>query len=119
MDDHDVAVTSYPVPTAAVLRDGTSVELRPIRNDDGERLLRFHHSLSAETQYLRFFGAHPRLSEHEVEWFTHVDHRNRDAIVAVADGELLAVARLDRLPASTGGDGPGGETGGALLVAHP
>jgi RimJ/RimL family protein N-acetyltransferase len=102
MDDHDTAVTSSPVPTSAVLRDGTPVALRPMRDDDGERLLRFHHSLSAETQYLRFFGAHPSLSEREVEWFTHVDHRHREAIVAELDGDLLGVARLDRLPAGTG-----------------
>jgi len=102
MDDEATAVTGPSVPTAAVLRDGTSVPLRPIRDDDGERLLRFHHSLSAETQYLRFFGAHPSLSEQEVAWFTHVDHRNREAIVAELDGELLGVARLDRL--RTGGD---------------
>jgi RimJ/RimL family protein N-acetyltransferase len=96
MDDHPDAVTDTPVPTSAVLGDGTSVALRPIRDDDGERLLRFHHALSAETQYLRFFGAHPSLSEQEVEWFTHVDHRHREAIVAEIGDDLLGVARLDR-----------------------
>jgi RimJ/RimL family protein N-acetyltransferase len=81
----------------AVLRDGTTVTLRPMRDDDGDRLVSFHESLSPETQYRRFFSSHAHLSAREVDWFTHVDHARREAIVAVLDGEIVGVGRFDRI----------------------
>jgi GNAT superfamily N-acetyltransferase len=84
-----------------VLRDGTVVVVQRMAGDDGERLVRFHASLSVESQYLRFFGSHTRLTEREVDRFTHVDHRDREAYVAVLDGEIVGVGRFDRL---AGGD---------------
>jgi RimJ/RimL family protein N-acetyltransferase len=80
------------------LRDGTVVHLRMMGADDGERLVRFHATLSPESQYLRFFSNHSLLSEREVTWFTHVDHCHRDAFVVVLDGEIVGVGRLDRVP---------------------
>lgn len=75
--------------------------LRPIRPDDGESLIRFHDSLSRESQYLRFFSSHPHLSAREVERFTVVDYRNRLALVLEIDSELIAVGRFDRLAGTT------------------
>jgi RimJ/RimL family protein N-acetyltransferase len=69
-----------------------------MHDDDGERLVRFHATLSRESQYLRFFSGHPCLSDREVAWFTHLDRRDRDAFVAVLEGEIVGVGRLDRLP---------------------
>jgi RimJ/RimL family protein N-acetyltransferase len=83
------------------LRDGTPVDVRAMRPDDAEALVRFHSSLSAETTYLRFFSIHPLLSDSEVERFTHVDHRDRDALVASIAGEIVGVARFDRLDSPT------------------
>jgi RimJ/RimL family protein N-acetyltransferase len=85
------------VSASDVLRDGTPVEIVPMKDDDGERLVHFHDQLSPETTHLRFFSPHPELSVAEVERFTHVDHRDREALVAVSDGEIVAVARFDRL----------------------
>lgn len=81
-----------------VLRDGTVVSLHPMDTSDAAGLVRFHHGLSPETTYLRFFGVHPELSTAEVARFTCVDHDRREALVAVVDGELVAVARFDRSP---------------------
>ena len=72
-----------------------------MRPADVEKLVRFHHSLSPETTYLRFFGFHADLSPSELYRFTHVDHRDREAIIAVVDREIVAVARYDRFEAST------------------
>ena len=80
-----------------VLRDGSSVAIVPICAGDAERLVRFHHDLSPITTYRRFFCVHPELSEREVERFTHVDHADREALVAVDGDEIVAVARLERL----------------------
>lgn len=83
------------------LSDGTRVTLRPMRASDADGLVRFHATLSTHTTYMRFFSVHPRLSADEVERFTHVDHRDREAVVAVVDRDIVGVGRFDRLPDST------------------
>jgi GNAT superfamily N-acetyltransferase len=95
-----MTTTTMPVDKA-VLRDGTTVTVRPMRPDDEERLVAFHACLSPESQRLRFFAPHPRLSDREVERFTHVDGHWRVALVAERGGEIVAVARFDRLPYGT------------------
>jgi GNAT superfamily N-acetyltransferase len=74
-----------------------TVDIEPMLASDDRRLERFHHTLSADTIRLRFFGVHPDLSDQELHRFTHVDHLNREALVAVHDGEIVGVARFDRL----------------------
>jgi GNAT superfamily N-acetyltransferase len=86
--------------TCEVLRDGSSVEFVTMRPDDAVRLVRFHHTLSAESTYLRFFSYHPELLPSELDRFTHVDHRDREAVIAVAGGEIVGVGRFDRLRGS-------------------
>ena len=73
------------------------VEFVVMRPEDAERLLRFHDTLSSETTYLRYFSFHPELRPQELYRFTHVDHRDREAVVAVVAGEIVGVARFDRL----------------------
>ncbi|MCU1449694.1 MAG: CoA-binding domain protein [Acidimicrobiales bacterium] len=82
----------------AVLTDGSTVHVRPLGPDDGDRLVTFHGRLSPETIHLRFFSPHPRLSEREVEHFTHLDGIDRAALVATLDDEIIAVVRYDRTP---------------------
>jgi GNAT superfamily N-acetyltransferase len=86
---------------AAVLRDGTEVELRTMQPADADALVRFHATLSDDTTLGRFFVVHRELTAQELHRFTHVDHRDREALVAVSDGEILGVARFDRLPDRT------------------
>jgi len=78
--------------------------------DDAAGLLRFHHTLSPETTHSRFFSVHPELSAAELHRFTHVDHDEREAIVATVAGEIVGVARFDRL-------GGGGDAEVAFVVA--
>jgi RimJ/RimL family protein N-acetyltransferase len=85
----------------ASVHDRPSVRLRAMRPDDRARLLRFHHELSPETVYLRFFSVHPELQPAELDRFTRVDHQQREAIVAVAGDEIIGVARFDRISADT------------------
>ena len=75
--------------------------VRPIRPDDASALVRFHDHLCDRSCYLRFFSVHPHLSPKEVERFTRVDYRDRLALVAEHDGQLIAVARYDRRPETT------------------
>lgn len=94
------------------LRDGTPVELLAMDPSDEPRLLRFHGTLSADTTYLRYFSPHPTLSPDELHRFTHVDHRDREAVVALADDEIVGVARFDRID-----NGPEAEV--AFVVSDP
>jgi GNAT superfamily N-acetyltransferase len=94
-----VAETSRGASTIgpAELRDGTVVTIEPMHRTDTLRLEDFHSTLSPETTRLRFFHLHPELSEREIHRFTHVDHEDREALVAVHDGRIIGVARFDRL----------------------
>lgn len=83
--------------STVVLEDGSEVAVVPMQATDSARLMRFHDTLSPETTYSRFFFFHPELSSDEVERFTHVDHRDREAIVAVAGDAIVGVARFDRM----------------------
>ena len=89
--------SSMSIRVPIQLRDGTEVHLHAMRGDDAAALLRFHHQLSPETTYLRFFSVHPELSAQELEHFTHVDHQDREAIVASVVEEIIGVARFDRI----------------------
>jgi acyl-CoA synthetase (NDP forming)/RimJ/RimL family protein N-acetyltransferase len=81
-----------------VLADGGTAHLRPIRPDDADLLREFYDRLSPESIYFRFFSPRPRLSEREVERFTHVDHVDRVALIATIGEVMVAVVRYDRIP---------------------
>ncbi len=93
------APTGYPErwESHAVLKDGATVELRPIRADDRDAVGRFHKRQSKESIYFRFFRYHPDLTDKELDYFTKVDYRDRMAFVALLGHELVAVARYERL----------------------
>ncbi|MDI1290121.1 MAG: GNAT family N-acetyltransferase [bacterium] len=78
-----------------VLRNGRVVHLRPIEPADGPALRIFHTSLSDRTVYFRFFSSKQALSDADVAYFTEVDHRDRVALVAIDDDELIGVCRYD------------------------
>ncbi|MGC0142460.1 GNAT family N-acetyltransferase [Pseudactinotalea sp. Z1732] len=94
---------NYPAHWEAdvVLRDGSTMRIRPIRPEDAEALQRFHMSQSERSTYLRFFAPMARLSEEMLARFTQVDHRDRVALVLVDGEAILAVGRFERLD---GGD---------------
>jgi acetyl coenzyme A synthetase (ADP forming)-like protein len=82
----------------AVLSDGGTVHVRPIRPDDGDAHREFFRHLSPESVYFRFFGPKAQLSDAEVERFTTVDYHDRMAFVAFLGEDIIAVGRYDRLP---------------------
>lgn len=75
--------------------DRTEV-VRPIEPDDAAALVCFHEALDVQSQYFRFFTAHPHLTEAEVHRFTCVDHRDREALVVLDGDRLVAVGRYER-----------------------
>jgi len=100
VDDTTTVPPAYPAAWEAdvVLADGATVHVRPIRPDDGPRLVDFHGRQSPESIYFRYFTPRPHLSDKEVDHFTHVDYVDRMAFVALLDEELIGVARYDRWP---------------------
>ncbi len=98
----DRAERPVAIPEATiVLEDGTAVTLAQMHPSDDERLVRFHNGLSADTTRRRFFSIHPELTPEEIHRFTHVDHVDREAIVVSSEGDIVAVARFDRIGAGT------------------
>ncbi len=95
----NLPTADYPTGWEAdvVLRDGGTCHLRPIRSDDAAGLIAFHSRLSATTVYYRFFAPYPRLSDRDVERFTHVDYRDRGALVATIGDAIIGVVRYDRV----------------------
>lgn len=84
-----------------VLNDGVTVPYRAIREDDRERLQRFHAGHSERSIYQRFFGYMPQLSDADAAHFTRVDGFDRVALVATDPDDpetLVGVARFDRDP---------------------
>ncbi len=74
--------------------------LRALRPDDGPGLAEAFEQLSETSRYQRFFTAKPHLSERSLAYFTDVDHRDHEALVAAApgSGQLVGVARFIRNP---------------------
>jgi GNAT superfamily N-acetyltransferase len=83
------------------LDDGTTVIVRPIRDDDAERLGRMFHRLSPMTIYRRFFSPIIRPRESVLHHLATVDHDRREALVALDGDEIVGVARYDSVPDST------------------
>jgi GNAT superfamily N-acetyltransferase len=86
----------------ATLADGRCVELRLVRPDDKELLLRGFRRQSPESRYRRFFQDKDELSEWELAYLTVVDGVDHFAIGAVEpfpDGseEGRGIARFVRL----------------------
>ncbi|MGD0982459.1 MAG: GNAT family N-acetyltransferase [Acidimicrobiales bacterium] len=104
---------SYPAELECdvLLSDGRTARLRAIRPVDGPALRAFGSRLSRETVYFRFFAPRREISDEEITHLVTVDYQDRLALVAVVDGELVAVARYDRLPTAAGEVPPGFATG--------
>jgi len=88
----------------ATLREGSRVEVRPVRRSDAELLLRGFERLSEESRYRRFLCSMPELSDGMVRYLTNVDHHDHEAVVALdpVTGEGVGVARYVRDPARPG-----------------
>jgi acetyltransferase len=82
------------------LRDGTSVEIRPIRADDKALLAAGHARLSRESQRRRYLAAKPRLTAADLRYLTEIDGHDHVALVAVVADQpqvIVGVGRFVRL----------------------
>ena len=99
-----MAIHPYPVElvTDVTLRDGTKLQLRPIRPEDAALERTFVASLSEETRYFRFFYQLNELSPAMLARFTQVDYDREMALVAIdetASGRaIVGIARYTMDP---------------------
>jgi GNAT superfamily N-acetyltransferase len=88
------------------LRDSVIVKVRPIQNDDVQRLRAFHLGLSPETRYLRFAHLLGEFPDELISRLSCVDKDERMAFVATNAArepdepiyeQIIGVARYDRV----------------------
>jgi acetyltransferase len=116
-----LAIRPYPLQyvTRFAARDGTELEIRPIRPEDESLLVKFHQGLSERSVRLRYFAAmklnqrvaHERLlrvcfNDYDRELALVGEHRDP----ASGEPEITAVARLSKVPGT-------GDAEFALLVS--
>lgn len=77
--------TTYPAHREAtvVLRDGSTLTVRPIRADDAAELGRLYSSLSLESRVFRFFAAVAN-ADSSIQRMVNVDYTSTYGLVAVA-----------------------------------
>jgi L-amino acid N-acyltransferase YncA len=82
-----------------VLRDGSTVHVRPVRAEDAPAVHAFFERLSPKSITLRFFCGFPDL-DRAVRWATDVDGQHRYGLIATssADGRVVAHAGWEREP---------------------
>jgi len=82
---------------SAILRDGATITIRPIRPEDAQIEQEFVRNLSEEARYFRFMDALRELSPQMLTHFTRVDYDRHMALIAVtsagAHETQIAVAR--------------------------
>lgn len=86
--------------TETLCIDDTTITVRPIAITDAERLARLFTRLSPESVHFRFFSPVRRPPRAALLRLADVDHQRRDALVALVDDEIVAVARYDAKPGS-------------------
>lgn len=88
------SVDSPPYPcereVGAVLRDGSTIHVRPVRASDEPAIREFLERVSPDSIALRFFGA-PDL-DWVVSWSVDVDYADRFALVAESDEPRRIIA---------------------------
>lgn len=115
---HEAATPEDQLPRSAIrpypsqyvgpwrLRDGTQVQIRPIRPEDEPLLAQFHHTLSEQSVYLRYLHAlklSQRVAHDRLSRLCFVDYDREIALVAdhrhgqTGEHEIIAVARLIKL----------------------
>jgi GNAT superfamily N-acetyltransferase len=82
-----------PILDRVTARDGTVVQLRPLRRHERQLVARFYAGLSPESRRRRFLQPMPRLSEAMLGRLLEVDGRRHVAVVATVDGECVGIAR--------------------------
>ena len=80
-----------------LLRDGSTVHVRPVRVEDAPAVQAFFEGLSPESIVLWLFSSFPDL-DRAVRWATEVDQHRYGLVATGADGRVVAHAGWERDP---------------------
>jgi acetyl coenzyme A synthetase (ADP forming)-like protein len=83
-----------------VLSDGSTARIRCVTVEDGPAVTALHARLSPETVRLRYFAAHPHLSDGELARLVGEVEPDHVVLVAERGGQLIGIAQYDRIPDS-------------------
>ncbi|WP_262401945.1 GNAT family N-acetyltransferase [Actinomadura sp. CNU-125] len=89
-------MTQLAVRDAAHIGSLDGVRVRPYGTADGARLRGMAARLSTASLYTRFFSGTPRIPDHYVTIMNRLDHWDRDALVALLDGDMIGIAEYCR-----------------------
>ncbi len=92
--------SARPPAWDVILADGSTARVRPVAPVDIPGITALHGRLSKETVRLRYFGAHPHLSDPELLALVEKEGFDHLALVAERAGQLVGVAQYDRIIAS-------------------
>jgi acetyltransferase len=99
-----MAIFPYPVELEREfrLKDGTAVQIRPIRPDDAARERAFVAAMSDTSRYYRFLHPLAALSDEMIARFTQLDYAREMALVATAPEESVMVGVARYFPNADG-----------------
>ena len=82
----------YPAHREAdvVLRDGSTVRVRPARPEDAQAVERLLSGLSDRSRWLQYFSGGPNIDK-AVQWATEVDYDRRYGLVATSGADRRVV----------------------------
>ena len=92
--------SARPPAWDVILADGSTARVRPVAPVDIPGITALHGRLSKETVRLRYFGAHPHLSERELSDLVEKEGPDHLALVAERAGQFVGVAQYDRIVGS-------------------
>ena len=81
--------------TYALLTDGSTVEIRTARPQDGEAVRAMHAVMSPDNIYLRFFSVSPSAAAQEAKRVCREPDADHAALLAWQDGRLVGVASYE------------------------
>ena len=102
------AIRAYPTRYVAswTMKDGTAVNIRPIRPEDEPVMVRFHETLSERSVYLRYFhfmNLEQRVTHERLTRICFIDYDREMALVAerrnptTGESEILGVGRMSKI----------------------
>lgn len=100
------AIRPYPAKYVenAVLKDQTSVTIRPIRPEDEPLMVQFHQDLSQETvrqRYLKAIHYEERVAHDRLIRICFNDYDREIALIVQVKNEVVGAIRLTKIPGTT------------------
>ena len=86
-----MTVSAFDYSADVVLRDGSTVHLRPIRADDDDRLLEMLQRMSEQALYYRFLTI-PKIDRERAQQLSRVDLDRQRVLAAEYSDEIVATA---------------------------